>query len=257
MVPLVGKRCYRVVRWANYLGALGRKASGDTGLFRAADVAACEAEMKGLALHNGTLKPAASSAAPAEPKKKPQKIPQAPQAPAAPATDLHPFARIDLRVGRIVSVERHPAADRLYVEQVDLGEESGPRTVVSGLVDHVPLEALQNRLAVFICNLKPATLCKVVSSAMLLVSKDEKTGVLEPLVVPEGGKAGDRISIAGVTPQPDAAIKPKEDTWERVKADLRTVNGVAHWKDCRLLVNGLADSTGHITSTAVPNGTIS
>lgn len=48
-------------------------------------------------------------------------------------------SRLDLRVGRIITAERHPDADSLYVEQVDVGEPS-PRTVVSGLVKHIPLD---------------------------------------------------------------------------------------------------------------------
>lgn len=39
-------------------------------------------------------------------------------------------SRLDLRVGRIISAKKHPDADALYVEDVDVGEEQ-PRTVVS------------------------------------------------------------------------------------------------------------------------------
>lgn len=48
-------------------------------------------------------------------------------------------SRLDLRVGRIITAQKHPDADSLYVEQVDVGESS-PRTVVSGLVKHIPLD---------------------------------------------------------------------------------------------------------------------
>lgn len=46
--------------------------------------------------------------------------------------------RIDLRVGLITKAWRHPDADSLYVEEMDLREPTGPRTVVSGLVKHIP-----------------------------------------------------------------------------------------------------------------------
>jgi methionyl-tRNA synthetase len=49
-------------------------------------------------------------------------------------------SRLDLRVGLIRKAWRHPDADSLYVEEMDLGEETGPRTVVSGLVKHIPGE---------------------------------------------------------------------------------------------------------------------
>ena len=46
------------------------------------------------------------------------------------------ITRLDLRVGKILAVEKHPDADSLYVEQIDVGEEK-PRTVCSGLVKHM------------------------------------------------------------------------------------------------------------------------
>lgn len=52
-------------------------------------------------------------------------------------------SRLDLRIGRIIAAEKHPDADSLYVEQVDVGEAS-PRTVVSGLVKHIPLDQVQS-----------------------------------------------------------------------------------------------------------------
>ena len=39
---------------------------------------------------------------------------------------------------------------------VDLGEEGKVRTICSGLVNHVPLDQMQERLGVFLCNLKTA-----------------------------------------------------------------------------------------------------
>ena len=50
---------------------------------------------------------------------------------------------------------------------MDLGE-ARPRTIVSGLVKHVPLEEMQNRVAIFMCNLKPAKMRGVLSEGMLM-----------------------------------------------------------------------------------------
>lgn len=52
------------------------------------------------------------------------------------------ISRLDIRVGLIKKVEKHPNADSLYVEEIDVGEES-TRTVVSGLVNYTPLEEMQ------------------------------------------------------------------------------------------------------------------
>lgn len=51
-------------------------------------------------------------------------------------------SRLDIRVGVIKKVQKHPDADSLYVEEIDVGEES-TRTVVSGLVKYIPLEEMQ------------------------------------------------------------------------------------------------------------------
>lgn len=51
-------------------------------------------------------------------------------------------SRLDIRVGLITDVKKHPDADSLYVEQIDVGEPT-PRTVVSGLVKFIPLEKMQ------------------------------------------------------------------------------------------------------------------
>ena len=41
----------------------------------------------------------------------------------------------------------------LYIEEIDVGEEK-PRQVISGLVKFVPIEEMQNRKAIILCNLK-------------------------------------------------------------------------------------------------------
>ena len=62
---------------------------------------------------------------------------------------------------------QHPDAEALYVEKVDLGEAE-PRTVISGLVGLVSTEALQDRVGVFLCNLKPVKMRGIMSQAMLM-----------------------------------------------------------------------------------------
>ena len=71
--------------------------------------------------------------------------------------DEHPVdtGRLDLRVGHIRKASKHPDADSLYVEAIDLGEEK-PRTVISGLVKFIPEEEMQDRMVIILCNLKQA-----------------------------------------------------------------------------------------------------
>lgn len=128
-------------------------------------------------------------------------------------------SRLDLRVGRIITAEKHPDADSLYVEQVDVGEAS-PRTVVSGLVKHIPLDQMQNRMAILMCNLKPAKMRGVVSQAMVMcASSPDKVEILDP---PSGAVPGDRITFQGFPGEPDKELNPKKKVWEQVQPDLRT-----------------------------------
>lgn len=57
-------------------------------------------------------------------------------------------------------IARHPDAENLYVEKVDLGagEEEGPRTIVSGLVKFCEESDLLGREVVVLCNLKPVNM---------------------------------------------------------------------------------------------------
>ena len=62
----------------------------------------------------------------------------------APAADDSVLVEaLDIRVGRIVKVWKHPEADSLYVEEVDVGEPTGPRTICSGLVPFMAQEELE------------------------------------------------------------------------------------------------------------------
>lgn len=54
------------------------------------------------------------------------------------------------------------------MEKIDLGEPNGPRTIVSGLVNFVPLNEMENRMVVILANLKPANLRGISSHGMVL-----------------------------------------------------------------------------------------
>lgn len=143
------------------------------------------------------------------------------QQPAAGSNDAKPVdvSCLDLRVGCIITAEKHPDADTLYVEEVDVGE-ANPRTVVSGLVKHVPLDQMQNRMAILLCNLKPAKMRGVVSQAMVMcASSPEKVEILAP---PAGAVPGDRITFEGFPGDPEKELNPKKKMWEQIQPDLHT-----------------------------------
>jgi len=98
------------------------------------------------------------------------------------------FKKIELRIGRVVSVEDHPNADKLYVMKVDLGAEE--RQLVAGLKRYYTAEQLQGRLIVVAANLEPAVLRGVESQGMLLAAGEgDVVSILQPDAdVPAGAK---------------------------------------------------------------------
>jgi methionine--tRNA ligase beta chain len=90
---------------------------------------------------------------------------------------IQDFAQTEMKIARIISVDDHPAADKLLVLRVDIGEES-PRTLVAGLRGHYTAEELEGRLIVVVANLEPAKLRGVQSNGMLLAASDGEQVVL-------------------------------------------------------------------------------
>merc|ERR1711937_695050 len=117
----------------------------------------------------------------------------------APAKTSEPegpvdVGRLDMRVGHIRSAKKHPDADSLYVEEVDVGEEK-PRTVISGLVKFIPEAEMQDRMAVLLCNLEPSKMRGIMSEAMVMcASTPDKVEILAP---PPGAKPGDPVLVDG------------------------------------------------------------
>jgi methionyl-tRNA synthetase len=144
--------------------------------------------------------PAMQTAAPA-----PAKPAEPPAPKPIPYADLpleERFARlIDLRVARIVKVERHPKADKLYVETLDDG--SGvERVIVSGLVPFYTAEELLGKSIVLVNNLKPAKLRGVESRGMLLAASKSGAEGKETVEVLDAPWAapGTRVVLEGQDP---------------------------------------------------------
>ena len=83
------------------------------------------------------------------------------------------FEKIELRVGKVLSCERHPAADKLFVLKVDLGQ-GDVRQIVSGLApSYTPGQVIGKNIVV-LTNLKPAVIRGIESKGMLLAGKDDR-----------------------------------------------------------------------------------
>lgn len=84
---------------------------------------------------------------------------------------IEEFAKVQLRVGKVVSCERHPNAEKLLVSQIDVGEEK-PRQIVSGIASSYTPGQMIGKNVVVVTNLKPAMLRGVESQGMILAGKE-------------------------------------------------------------------------------------
>ena len=85
---------------------------------------------------------------------------------------IEEFARIELKVGRIVSCQSVKQSDKLLHAYVDVGERK-PRSIVSGIAECFKPESLVGRQVVVVSNLKSAKLRGVISEGMILCTEDD------------------------------------------------------------------------------------
>ncbi len=97
-------------------------------------------------------------------------------APADTLVSIEEFARLDLRVARVVAAERIEGTDKLLKLDVDLGTEK--RQLVAGIAQHYAPEDLVGKQIVVVANLRPAKLRGIVSQGMLLAGSTPDTGQL-------------------------------------------------------------------------------
>src|SRR6201991_359436 len=71
--------------------------------------------------------------------------------------EIGDFAKVDLRVGQVLSAERIPKADKLLLMKIDIGEEE-PRQVLAGIAQYYAPEQMIGRKVVVVANLKPRKL---------------------------------------------------------------------------------------------------
>lgn len=166
----------------------------------------------------------------------------------APSDDKVDISRIELRVGQIREVKLHPNAESLYVEQMDVGEAE-LRNVVTGVVKFVPIEQMQNRKVIVMCNLKPSKIRGLVSQAMVMcASTPEKVEIIDP---PADSKPGDVVFVPGFAGTADKQLNPKKKVLERILPDLHTdSSGRACYKGVPFQVEGV---TGECKSQSLKN----
>lgn len=125
-----------------------------------------------------------------------------------------------------MSAHKHPDADSLYVERIDLGEAE-PRQIVSGLAPHYVLEEFVGHKCLVVVNLKPGDLRGVVSYGMVLCAKSPDC--VELVEWPEGSVVGERVTYEGydvfdIAPDLEVNAKKKTSAWHKAVPDFKTDN---------------------------------
>lgn len=177
---------------------------------------------------------------------------RAPPPPAAPAVEGSSMSKVNLVIGKVLEVTKHPESEKLYIEKIDLGEPE-PRTILSGLQEHITIDAFTGKLVVVVANLEPRKIGGIPSNGMVLCASTEGKGRVELLDVPEGTAVGERVVFPGHDQAPEPVLKKKlAKHYEEIAPQLVTdAQGTAMWNNMPFMT-----SKGLIKSN-VPNGHIS
>lgn len=89
---------------------------------------------------------------------------------------IEDFAKLDLRVAKVLKAEKVEGADKLLKLTVDAGD--GERTVVSGIAKHYSAEDMIGKSVILVANLKPVKLRGIESHGMILAASNEEKLVL-------------------------------------------------------------------------------
>lgn len=154
-------------------------------------------------------------------------------------------AKVDLRIAKITSVERHPKADKLYIEKIDLGTEQ--RQIVSGLVPYYSEEELLGKKVIVVYNLKQANLRGVSSEGMLLAAENKDT---VEVVFVEHAEPGDRVTLEGFEDK-DKTDKAEISIDDFFNIPIKVINHVLAVENKPLVAHGK-----QVVSWQVKNGDV-
>ena len=158
---------------------------------------------------------------------------------------------VDVRVGEVVQVEKHPKSERLYVEKIEVGEEK-PRTIVSGLAEYYTLEELKGRKLLVMCNLKAADIGKlgVVSEGMVVAASLEVEGkkLVKLVDVPKESKAGERVKWGDLLPPPNLPLSLPPLKPDKLKKILSLLSSDSHGRALFQATHVCHTSSGECTS---------
>jgi len=165
-----------------------------------------------------------------KPKQAAEKKEKKKKSPPAPAGDID-VSKLDIRVGVITKAWLHEEADKLFCENIDIGEDE-PRNIASGLRAHYNLEDLEGQRVLVLSNLKTRKLVGFPSHGMVLCAASEDGSKVEFIEPPADAEIGERVMVEGFDGEPateNQIIKKK--MLDKIFPDLSTNSeGVACYK---------------------------
>ena len=109
-----------------------------------------------------------------------------------PTIEYRDFAKLDIRVGKVLLAEPVKKSRKLLRVEVDIGEEK-PRQLVAGMAPYYTPEELVGKYVIVLANLKPAKLCGVKSNGMMVAADDCANDIVAALTPDKEIKPGSRI----------------------------------------------------------------
>ena len=162
-----------------------------------------------------------SSSSPSSPPSSPPSPPSPPSSYSGPQ-----FSAMDVRVGVITKAWHHEDSEKLFCEEIDVGE-SEPRLIASGLRPFFKTEDLENRKVLVLCNLKQRKLAGFPSHGMVLCAGNADHTEVKFVVPPPDSKVGERVAWGGGGAEAmEAAEKEnkfqKKKMFEKIAPQLKT-----------------------------------
>ena len=105
---------------------------------------------------------------------------------------IEDFAKLDLRVAKVLSAEKVEKSDKLLKLRLQVGAEE--KQVVSGIAQYYSAEELAGKTLILVANLKPAKIRGIESQGMILAATDESEGKLTLVTVDGDISPGAKVS---------------------------------------------------------------
>ena len=166
------------------------------------------------------------------------------------------ICKLEFKVGVITKVWVHPKADKLYCEEIDVGEETGPRQIASGLRPHFTEEQMLGQRLLVVSNLKAKNLVGFKSHGMVLCAAESKADdsgeTVQFVEPPVGAPVGEVVTFEGLpTPEPFSGAQV-----DKKKVFQACLEGMKTTDKCEAAWNGhvFVTSAGPCTVSSIKGG---